>query len=241
MDARIRALGDGAIVFDAALGVQPEHGWFDPEHWRAQGLLDTETAAGRGTVAFVRTPAGACALRHYHRGGMVAPLLGDRYLWSGRERTRGFAEFRLLARLRELGLPAPAPVAARYLRVGLHYTAELLTQRIEPARTLAQWLHDGKLDAALAARVGALIARFHAAGVDHADLNAHNVLDGPNGLWLVDFDRGKIRAQGADWRLANLARLKRSLLKLGAAAGDEPAFERGIWAALMRGYEEGLR
>lgn len=235
-DARIRASGESAILFDAGLGVQPDDDWFDPERWHAQGRLRDQARGGRGSVAFVETPAGVCALRHYQRGGMVAPILGDRYLWTGRERTRGFAEFRLLIELKRRGLPVPAPVAARCRRSGMHYTADLLTRRIENTRTLAECIAAGELDAGLATRIGGLIARFHAQGVDHADLNAHNVLAGPNGLWLVDFDRGRIRASQGEWGRANLRRLRRSLLKLGACDHDEARLDREIWMPLMRAY-----
>ena len=240
-DTRIHAAGTGAILFDAGVAVQPDDAWFDPEHWRAQGKLLERARGGRGSVVFIDTPVGNCALRHYHRGGMVAPILGDRYLWNGRERTRGFAEFRLLSELHARDLPVPEPVAARYLRSGVHYTADLVTRRIEHTHTLAEAIARRHLDAKLAARVGALVARFHAAKVDHADLNAHNVLVTPNDLWLVDFDRGRIRRNHGDWRLANLRRLRRSLLKLGACDRDETRLDREIWAPLMRAYESAMR
>ncbi|WP_082190260.1 3-deoxy-D-manno-octulosonic acid kinase [Frateuria defendens] len=230
---------DGALLFDAALAPQADEAWFSPAHWRSRGALRTQ-AGGRGGVAVIDTPAGACVLRHYRRGGLVAAWLGDRYLWRGRDATRSFAEFRLLARMAELGLPGPQPVAARYRRRGLFYTADLITRRIDEAATLAQCLAAGRLDAALAEAVGELIARFHRAGVWHADLNAHNVLVAPSGLHLIDFDRGRLRAPAEGWRLANLQRLQRSLRKLGAAAPGEEAFMRGIWAPLLHGYARRL-
>ena len=58
-------------------------------------------------MAFLETPVGPCVLRHYRRGGLVAPLLGDKYVWNGRTRSRGFAEFALLAELARRGLPVP--------------------------------------------------------------------------------------------------------------------------------------
>ena len=235
-DTRIHAAGTGAILFDAGLAVQPEDAWFDPEYWRARGKLLDRAHGGRGSVAFIDAPVGDCALRHYHRGGMVAPILGDRYLWNGRERTRGFAEFRLLAELQRRGLPAPAPAAARHRHRGAYYTADLLTRRIEHTRTLAEFIAAGELDSQIAEQVGALVARFHAQGVDHADLNAHNVLIGPNGLWLVDFDRGRIRPSQGEWCQANLRRLRRSLLKLGACDRDETRLDREIWTPLIRAY-----
>jgi 3-deoxy-D-manno-octulosonic acid kinase len=236
IDPRIVASGNGAMVFDAALPEPPVQAWFDPAMWQSQGRM-LPAGGGRGGVAFLDTPLGPCGLRHYRRGGWMAPLLGDRYLWNGRTSSRGFAEFRLLAELCLRGLPVPAPIAARYQRRGPYYTADLITRTIEGAQTLAQIIREGRLDAALATRVGELVARFHEARVDHADLNAHNILLNADGLWLIDFDRGEIRVTGTAWKLGNLARLKRSLLKVGACDHDEAVLDREIWAPLMRGYE----
>lgn len=224
------------MVYDAALPETPAWDWFDREWWRARGAL-TAAAGGRGGVAFLNMPVGTGVLRHFRRGGLIAPLLGDRYLWRGRARSRGFAEFALLARLSQLGLPVPAPIAARCVRRGIYYTADLITRAIDDTQTLAEVVAAQRVDTALAGRVGELVARFHAAGVDHADLNAHNILVAREGLWLIDFDRGEIRATGTAWKLANLARLKRSLLKVGASHGNETVLDREIWTPLMRGYE----
>jgi 3-deoxy-D-manno-octulosonic acid kinase len=239
VDPRIVASGDGAMVFDANLVATPTRDWFDPSWWQAQGRMRAG-AGGRGGVAFLDTTIGPCVLRHYRRGGWMASLLGDRYVWNGRARCRGFAEFALLAELVRQGLPAPEPIAARCQRRGPCYTADLITRAIEAAETLTQVIAAQRLDTELAERVGALVARFHAAGVDHADLNAHNILVASDGLRLIDFDRGELRVTGTAWKLANLARLKRSLLKVGACDHDEAALDREIWAPLMRGYECGI-
>jgi 3-deoxy-D-manno-octulosonic acid kinase len=239
IDARIHADTVGAIVFDTAAVPDIDHAWFDPRYWQQDGRL-LGHGGGRGAVAYLDTPAGACVLRHYHRGGMVAAVLGDRYLWTGRDTSRGFAEFRLLATLAGRGLPVPAPLAARYCRSGLYYRADLLTRRIDGAVTLAECLRAGHVGADRAREVGALVARFHREGVWHADLNAHNVLIGDDGLYLIDFDRGQLRAPAHGWQQSNLLRLRRSLLKLGAAGDGDDAFERGLWAPLMQGYERTL-
>jgi len=239
VDPRIVASGHDAMVFDANLPEAPTAEWFDPSWWQARGRM-RPLEGGRGGVAFLDTPVGACVLRHYHRGGWMAPLMGDRYVWNGRARSRGFAEFELLAALGRRGLPVPRPVAARFQRRGPYYRADLITRAIGSASTLTQAVRGGRLDAALAERVGALVARFHAAGVDHADLNAHNILLAREQLWLIDFDRGEIRATGTAWKLANLARLKRSLLKVGACDHDEAVLDRQIWTPLVRGYERVL-
>ena len=77
--------------------------------------------------------------------------------------------------------------------------------------------------------IGVCIRRFHASGVWHADLNAHNILmDRVGGIWLIDFDRGERRKHGA-WGQGNLARLQRSLRKLGYDDAQ-------TWQALLQGY-----
>jgi 3-deoxy-D-manno-octulosonic acid kinase len=226
---------EGAILFDATASSQVGHEWFAADYWRERGALRMQSG-GRGGVAIIATPAGECVLRHYRRGGLVAALMGDRYLWTGADRTRPFAEFRVLAEIARLELPGPVVVAARYRRHGLFYSGDLITRRIAGAQTLAERLAAGRLDGELAEEVGALVARFHRAGVWHADLNAHNVLVTTDELYLIDFDRGRMRIPSAAWQQANLQRLRRSLLKLGAAAAGEAAFEQSLWQPLLYRY-----
>lgn len=225
----------GAILFDAEVSPQVGPDWFVPDYWRGLGALHTQVG-GRGGVAIIATPVGECVLRHYRRGGLVASLMGDRYLWKGGDNTRPFMEFRLLGEIARLGLPGPAAVAARYVRHGLSYSADLITRRIDKAQTLAECLAAGRLDGELAEEVGALVARFHRAGIWHADLNAHNVLVTQDQLYLIDFDRGRLRATAVAWQQGNLQRLRRSLLKLGAAARGEAVFEKDIWQPLLYRY-----
>lgn len=225
----------GAILYDPARLDHPTPADFEPLALAAAGRV-TGTATGRGSAWFVAAAcpgAGATVLRHYRRGGWVARLVADRYLWRGEEATRAFRELRLLAAIEALGLPAARPVAARYLRAGVAYRADLLTLEIARARPLAARLAEG-LAAPVWARIGRMIRQFHDAGVCHADLNARNVLlDADDAVHLIDFDRGALLAPGP-WRERNLERLRRSLLKLGGRgpAGDEP---RG-WTELVAGY-----
>jgi 3-deoxy-D-manno-octulosonic acid kinase len=240
-DAQVQSTADGAILFDTAAcgGARPDAAWFDPAHWAAAGRSEPRKG-GRGGVAFVETPGGACVLRHYHRGGLAARVSADKYLWTGAKRTRSFREFRLLDHLVATGLPVPAPIAARYARRGVHYAADLIVRRIPSVETLAERLAAGALDASLASRVGATIARFHAAGACHADLNAHNILLGERDfVSLIDFDRGTLRKPALAWQQANLKRLRRSLIKLGAKK-RYPEFETAIWHPLLAAYHAAL-
>lgn len=240
-DAQVATTADGAILYDASAcaGACPDAAWFDPSYWASLGRAEVR-AGGRGGVAFVETPAGSCVLRHYHRGGVPARISRDRYLWTGAARTRGFREFELLDRLVALGLPAPAPIAARYVRRGLHYGADLIVRRIANAETLAERLARGALDGRIAHAVGETLARFHSAGAEHADLNAHNIMiDGSERVWLIDFDRGRLRKPALAWQDASLARLRRSFGKLGARARIA-GFDNVFWHPMLAAYHAAL-
>jgi 3-deoxy-D-manno-octulosonic acid kinase len=228
----------GAILYDADLlrKASPAaiESLFDLEHWRAQGALDA-VAGGRGTVAFIRRAEGDWVLRHYRRGGLIARVVSDRYAWTGAARTRSFAEWRLLAQLRAWELPVPEPVAARYLRRGLAYRADLLTSVIPDVTTLARLVGEARVEPQTWRQVGATIARLHERGVHHADLNAHNVLiDRSGAVFVIDFDRGRIRSRGA-WEQRVLDRLHRSLVKV---AGGNNGFNEAAWRELLAGYSD---
>lgn len=203
---------DGAILFDAARVPQPQLAWFDPAHWGHR--VRPVASGGRGGAWYVDAPFGAAVLRHYLRGGLAARMSRDRYVWQGEDRVRSFAEFRLTEALHRQGLPVPRPLAASYRRQGAFYGAAILLERLQEVRTLAQCVADDPADAPWEA-TGRTIARFHRAGLDHADLNAHNILFDPAGAaWLIDFDRGRLRKPAGTWRRNNLTRLLRSLHKL---------------------------
>ena len=225
--------GIGAILFDREALRQAEMSLFAPAHWgeRARPVGD----GGRGGAWFVDAPFGHAVLRQYLRGGLAAKLSRDHYIWRGANRTRSFAEFRLMRALRAQKLPVPRPIAAFYMREGLRYKAAILMERLEGVRSLA----DRALVAGRGApweEIGRLIARFHRAGLDHADLNAHNILFDANGHgWLIDFDRGVLRIPATRWRERNLKRLLRSLIKLrGERSHDDVEKD---YARLRRAYD----
>jgi len=204
----------GAILFDQAQLRQVDPRWFDPEQWgdRAQRI----GGSGRGGAWTITGASyGACVLRQYLRGGMMAHLTRESHLWRGADKVRSFAEYRLLRELQAKRLPVPTPIAACYLRKGLRYRAWILLGQIMNVRSLAERAGLTPEDQTLWTRTGQLIARFHRVGLDHADLNAHNILfDADHTGWLIDFDRSRIRIPDTDWRQRNLDRLARSLRKL---------------------------
>ncbi|MDO5506341.1 MAG: 3-deoxy-D-manno-octulosonic acid kinase [Pseudoxanthomonas suwonensis] len=199
----------GAIIADAALPA-PRPEWFDPAAWGEAARPVAE--GGRGAAWYVDAPFGAALLRHYRRGGLAAKISRDRYVWRGEAQVRSVAEWQLTRSLFDAGLPVARPLAAFYAREGRFYRAAILLQRLHDVRPLAALASDG---VAPWAATGDLVARFHRAGLDHADLNAHNILFDRQGQgWLIDFDRSRLRRPSRAWREANLARLLRSLQKL---------------------------
>jgi 3-deoxy-D-manno-octulosonic acid kinase len=208
---------------------------FDPEHWRARNELHS-TPGGRGSAWFVGE-GGCWVLKHYRRGGFMARLSEDRYAWWSEPRVRSFAEWHLHQAMRELGLPVPKAVAAAYRRSGLTYRCDIITERIKDSRPISALIAAAPLPQEAWQSLGGVLARFHRAGVDHADLNAHNILYSGTDLsfYLIDFDRGRLRAAaglGAAWQRGNLERLHRSLVKVAPPAQFTPR----QWDWLLEGY-----
>lgn len=225
--------GVGSILFDSTQLRQADPRWFDAQAWgdRARPVGD----GGRGGAWYIDATHGPCVLRQYLRGGLAAKFSRDRHLWRGVDRVRSFAEFRLLRDLLKQDLPVPRPIAACYVREGPFYRASILMERLLDVRSLADLAavdgHSAPWD-----ETGRLVARFHRAGLDHVDLNAHNLLFDAEGKgWMIDFDRSTLRIPATGWREGNLARLKRSLLKLRGQRSVE-AVERDF-ARLRSAYD----
>jgi 3-deoxy-D-manno-octulosonic acid kinase len=232
-DEQFIATAGGGILYDASRLSKPDEELFSRSHWASRDALE-EIAGGRSSIAVLNVSAASrWVLRHYRRGGLIAKLSQDSYLWSGAARTRSFAEWRLLAELRRRGLPVPAPIAARYVRGLLTYRADLITELLPGTRTLADTITGSDLPEAGWRAVGKTVGAFHREGVHHADLNANNILlaDPPTQVYLLDFDRGRIESRGA-WEQAVLARLRRSLEKIKGQRADV-RFGEQQWQWLM--------
>lgn len=175
----------------------------------AASAPDSERLRGRGRVLSVARPdgpAGRWVVRHYHRGGALAGVLGDRYVRG--PLPRPLREFRLLRALETLGVPAVRPVGAAVYPAGPFYRGDLVTEWASGSRDLARVLFGmGQLEeppgrapggagsgpapaagTAAAHRprdpspedamraAGALVRCLHDAGVLHPDLNLKNIL-----------------------------------------------------------------
>ena len=199
-------------------------------------LQEDDATCRRGIARRVRLGVRSGMLKHYFRGGWAALLSRDRYLWTGLERTRAFWEWRLLARLHGSGLPVPEPLAARVTVGRGYYRADLVTAEIENSESLGTILETRGLPPETWRRIGTIIRRVHQARIDHADLNADNVLINTEGkVFLIDFDRGHVRTGAGRWQEKNLARLQRSLEKW-SRRGRFKHWKREHFEALLSGY-----
>jgi len=188
------------------------------------------SAGGRQSAWFTRGAYGTGVLRHYRRGGLVARVLKDQYLWRGAQYTRAFCEADILNWMHVRGLPVPRAIAAAVWRrggwTGVFYRAAIIVEYLPDTTPLAARLHHPQA-------VAQAIAAMHQAGVWHADLNAFNILlDGAGKVWLIDFDRARRCTMTPARRENNLHRLRRSLVKV---AGVEGA---AFWEQVYRFYQQ---
>jgi len=235
-EVRRRLIAGGAMLYDASRTGDFQVSAFDPSFWSARGELEGE-GRGRGAVHFISTQGKRWALRHYRRGGLLTLVSRDRFLWSGEAAARPFAEWQLMYHLHRAGLAVPAPVAARYIKDGIAYRGDIITEWLPETLSLAEGLKVGALSLLNWIAIGRCIRRFHDLGVCHADLNAHNVLLGrADEVFLIDFDRGSLRKPGL-WCDANLVRLRRSLEKVTYALPAD-RFTEPDWHGLLDGYRE---
>jgi len=182
------------------------------------------SAGGRQSAWVIQGAYGRGVLRHYRRGGLVARVVKDQYLWLGDERSRALREADCLNWMHARGLPVPRAVAAACWRKGLFYRAAIIVEYLPDVIPLALRLEHPQA-------VAQAIFAMHEAGVRHADLNAFNILlDAKDKVWLIDFDRARRMAMTAAHRQANLHRLRRSLVKV--AGQDGAAF----WALINQFY-----
>ena len=236
MTETVEKTANGAILYDRSIINQISDERFTANGWlHAEIITGKLNSAGRGSTMFVGNVPRQFVLRHFMRGGLVSKFNRDKYFWTGEENVRSFAEWRLLAKMADFDLRVPRPAAARYIRTGTFYTADIITVRIPDVRPLSEFVSEGSQTPEFWADLGAGIRGFHAAGVYHADMNAYNLqIDNDGELWMLDFDRGELRQPGP-WQQQTLNRLHRSLDKV-AALDPQAHFRPAQWEALLEGY-----
>ncbi|MEM7378160.1 MAG: 3-deoxy-D-manno-octulosonic acid kinase [Pseudomonadota bacterium] len=200
--------------------------------WLVDNLQHTPVSGGRGAAWFVDIDGVPAVVRHYRRGGFPARLSDRHYVYTGLTRSRPWCEWQLTQALFDRGLPVPCPLFAGLRRTGVFYEAALVTRRLPDAISLADALAVGSEPVDWGG-LGTTLARFHAAGVDHVDLNAFNLLLSAGGWHLIDFDRCRLRPAGGAWARSNRRRLQRSLRALGV-------YDDAGWSLLEAAYSAAM-
>jgi 3-deoxy-D-manno-octulosonic acid kinase len=231
-----------AIIYDRSQMDLPAAEHFTAGYWQDRNAVRGQ-AIGRGSAWFIDTSYGSIVLRQYLRGGWIAKISHEHYIFTGVSTSRPFREFKVLATLYELGLPVPRPVAAICKHRGILSTGTIMTARVDGARSLAELLSSTDITQGQWPRqwhgrwadVGRCIHRFHSAGLWHADLNAGNILiDGDSSVYLIDFDRARFTPGVPVNGKNNLSRLNRSLVKLWPES--DLSTLHTAWDLLMKAY-----
>ncbi len=197
--------------------------------YRAARESADRTLHGRGPVPVLTSPEGVgppWVVRRYFRGGLMR-VFGDRFLRGGRPRS--FVEVENSAWIEELGFATPRIVAAAVYPNGLLYRADLVTELVPDAQTLADVLFGrndplggrtaGDATREALACTADLIMRLSEAGVRHRDLNAENVLIARDAQQvhaiLLDLDGCRVAGPSSPVDAGGLRRrLARSIRKL---------------------------
>lgn len=248
---KITKTANSYILYDASIIAEPSLQLFDGDYHTKQQAQQNNSATasvttgvstgiGRAKVVYFSSDNRSLVLKHYFRGGMVASFIKDQYLGFDIEKSRAFREWRLLKKMAQLGLPVPQAVAAHVKKSLFFYRADLITEEIKNAKTLADILIEKSIDGKQWKKIGACIKFFHQHNVYHADLNARNILITKNQeIHLIDFDNSGFRDDSKTWKKKNMARLKRSLIKFKNNQNDFNFNEKN-WLVLLAGYDESV-
>lgn len=155
------------------------------------------------------------------------------------EPSRPMICLRASGRLAALGIPTPRVVAAlRHHRYGLPVFDYLVTEDISSHAVFADKL---PLTRELAERLAELLAKLHAAGIEHGDANLRNFYRTAEGdFGVIDLDACRLKKGSLPLRrrTRELARLASSFSKLAAGRGTaEPLPDiAGFFAELYARY-----
>lgn len=223
------------ILHDENTAGNLERRHFDSACWRASNQYKN-VSGGRGGSIKISLHGKPAILRQYLRGGLMAHLSTDCYLWLGRSRTRAWREWSILKLAIEAGLPVPTPLGVCVCREGLWYRAVIITAYIDNSETLAERIAHSAMGKNSWHRLGLLLKQFQGHFFRHADLNANNILiDEQDRFYIIDFDKARLMKNLDDWQWTPLRRLQRSLEKLDRQ--KKLNYRSTDWQALIDGYQ----
>lgn len=106
-------------------------------------------------------------------------------------RLRTKSEARLLERARRAGILTPAVSAVDKYRIAME---EVRGRRLKDCLDSM----GARQQKALAAKIGEMVARLHAADIIHGDLTTSNMILKGEGIYLIDFGLGKVSGKVED-------------------------------------------
>ncbi len=134
---------------------------------------------------------GKVVIKQYFRGGILRHVNRRTYLYTGKPRSQ--TEFEMLARVRQIGVPAPEPVAFA-VKGRLLYHAWLVTKELPNVQALPELsLHAPESARAVIPAVGRQVRMLIREGIYHVDLHPGNVLvDKYHNVYFIDFDKAHV-------------------------------------------------
>jgi len=186
---------------------------FNIDYISKEGLIKS-VMDGRGKALELEYGGKSYFLKHYIRGGFVAKISYDRYIFNSLASTRAVKEYNFLNTMNDKGLPVPKAAALQVITNHFTYKADLITCKIENEGTLYEFIKDNKMTKALWNALSTTIEKFYQENVYHSDLNAKNIIiDKDNNFFLLDFDNSYFFY---DKKLftKSMFRLERSLKKI---------------------------
>ena len=186
---------------------------FNIDYISKEGLIKS-VMDGRGKALELEYGGKSYFLKHYIRGGFIAKISYDRYIFNSLASTRAVKEYNFLNTMNNKGLPVPKAAALQVITNHFTYKADLITCKIENEGTLYEFVKDNKMTRALWNALSTTIEKFYQENVYHSDLNAKNIIiDKDNNFFLLDFDNSYFFY---DKKLftKSIFRLERSLKKI---------------------------
>jgi len=218
----VHRVADATLVFDSVLASELVGlRLADPD--ARKRLFARAPRRGRGAAPSVSLRRDVSViLRRYQHGGMFGRVTGMLHLGL----SRALAELRVTARAEASGAPVPHVVClALWPAFGPFWSALIGTREERGARGLYEvlaGLDDPRERLPLLREVGAAVRKLHEAGVDHRDLQLHNILVAEEGgrrrIVVIDLDRANHYSSGrlaTRLRARSLGRLFRSAVKNG--------------------------
>jgi 3-deoxy-D-manno-octulosonic acid kinase len=244
----VHRVADATLVFDAALA--PELVALrlaDPD--ARKRLFARAPVRGRGAAPSVGLRRDVSViLRRYQHGGVFGGFTGMLHLGL----SRALEELRVTARAEASGAPVPHVVClALWPAAGPFWSALIGTREERGARDLYEVLassDDASARLPLLREVGAAVRKLHDAGVDHRDLQLHNILVAEQGgkrrIVVIDLDRAIYHSRGrlsSRLRARSLGRLFRSAVKNGLWPERVGRRELAAFLATYTAGDRGLR